>query len=120
MSAVFSTPIAATLLAVELLLFEWRPRSFIPVATASVVAWLLRVPLMGAGPIFPVAPHDSLGWQAIVIAVAIGIATGFGSALLTALVYRCEDAFYVVLSLPRNLRVAVNILPANIVLISLN
>jgi H+/Cl- antiporter ClcA len=40
MSAVFATPIAATLLAVELLLFEWRPRSFIPVAAASVVAWL--------------------------------------------------------------------------------
>jgi H+/Cl- antiporter ClcA len=54
MSAVFATPIAATLLAVELLLFEWRPRSFIPVAAASVVAWLLRAPLMGAGPIFPV------------------------------------------------------------------
>ena len=94
MSAVFSTPIAATLLAVELLLFEWRPRSFIPVASASVVAWLLRAPLMGAGPVFPVAPHDSLGWQAILIAVAIGIAAGFGSGLLTALVYWCEDAFF--------------------------
>src|SRR5215469_15205943 len=93
MSAVFATPIAATLLAVELLLFEWRPRSFIPVATASVVAWLLRVPLIGAGPIFPVAPHNSLGWQAILMAVVIGIAAGFASGLLTGLVYRCEDAF---------------------------
>src|SRR5215472_17326753 len=63
-----------------------------PVATASVVAWLLRTPLMGAGPIFPVVPHNSLGWQAIVIAVGIGIAAGFGSGLLTALVYRCEVA----------------------------
>src|ERR1051325_1970079 len=93
MSAVFATPIAATLLAVELLLFEWRPRSFIPVATASVVAWLLRAPLIGVGPIFPVTLHNSLGWQAILIAVLIGIAAGFGSGLLTALVYRCEDAF---------------------------
>src|SRR6516162_8488866 len=93
MSAVFATPIAATLLAVELLLFEWRPRSFIPVATASVVAWLLRAPLMGAGPIFPVTPHNSLGWQAIIMAVGIGVAAGFGSGLLTGLVYRCEDAF---------------------------
>jgi len=90
---VFATPIAATLLAVELLLFEWRPRSFIPVATASVVAWLLRAPLLGAGPIFPVTPHNSLGWQAILIAVVIGVAAGFGSGLLTGLVYRCEDAF---------------------------
>ena len=54
MSAVFGTPVAALLLAVELLLFEWKPRSFIPVAVASVVASVLRVPLLGAGPIFPV------------------------------------------------------------------
>ncbi|HEY5036409.1 MAG TPA: chloride channel protein, partial [Chthoniobacterales bacterium] len=47
MSAVFASPIAATLLGVELLLFEWRPRSFIPVTAASVVAWLLRIPLIG-------------------------------------------------------------------------
>src|SRR5581483_3376809 len=93
MSAVFASPIAATLLAVELLLFEWRPRSFIPVATASLVAWLLRAPLLGAGPIFPVTPHNLLGWHAILVAIGIGIAAGFGSGLLTALVYRCEDAF---------------------------
>src|SRR6266567_3648749 len=55
MSAIFSTPIAAVLLAVELLLFEWKPRSFIPVAMASAVAAILRVPLLGAGPIFAVA-----------------------------------------------------------------
>ena len=57
MAAVFATPVAATLLAVELLLFEWRPRSFIPVAVASMMAAVLRVPLLGAGPIFPVAHH---------------------------------------------------------------
>ena len=50
MSAVFATPVAAVLLAVELLLFEWKPRSFIPVAIASIVASVLRVPLLGAGP----------------------------------------------------------------------
>src|SRR5205085_6814222 len=53
MSAIFATPVAAVLLAVELLLFEWRPRSFIPVALASAVAAILRVPLLGEGPIFP-------------------------------------------------------------------
>ncbi|MGH8102411.1 MAG: chloride channel protein, partial [Chthoniobacterales bacterium] len=93
MSAVFAAPIAATLLAVELLLFEWRPRSFIPVVTASVVAWLLRIPLLGAGPIFPITPHAPLDWRAILIACGIGVAAGFGSSLLTALVYWCEDAF---------------------------
>ena len=93
MAAVFSTPIAATLLAVELLLFEWRPRSFIPVAVASVVAALLRVPLLGSGPIFPVHPHPVLGAGVILWAVLIGVLAGLGSGLLTALVYFCEDLF---------------------------
>ena len=60
MSAVFATPIAAVLLAVELLLFEWKPRSFIPVTVAAVVASVMRVPLLGAGPIFAVLPHAAL------------------------------------------------------------
>ena len=93
MAAVFSTPIAAVLLAVELLLFEWRPRSFVPVAVASVVAALLRVPLLGGGPIFPVHPHGPLGASIILWSVAIGVLVGFGSGLLTVLVYFCEDLF---------------------------
>lgn len=94
MSAVFASPIAATLLAVELLLFEWRPRSFIPVVCASLVAYLLRIPLLGAGAIFPVAPHPALGLWPIAAACGIGIAAGFGSGLLTAIVYFFEDAFH--------------------------
>ena len=70
MAAVFATPVAAVLLAVELLLFEWKPRSFIPVAVASMVASVLRVPLLGAGPIFPVPPHAALGATAILWRVA--------------------------------------------------
>src|SRR5579872_5577490 len=66
MSAVFATPVAAVLLAVELLLFEWKPRSFIPVAVAAIVASVLRVPLLGAGPIFPVLNHASLGAEGLV------------------------------------------------------
>lgn len=93
MAAVFAAPIAATLLAVELLLFEWRPRSFIPVAIASVAAALMRVPLIGAGPIFPIHPHAPLGFLGICLAFGIGILVGFGSGLLTALVYFCEDVF---------------------------
>jgi CIC family chloride channel protein len=93
MSAVFATPIAAALLAVELLLFEWKPRSFIPVATAAVVASLVRVPLLGTGPIFPVALHGLLGPQALAMALLVGVCAGFGSGALTALVYACEDLF---------------------------
>ena len=93
MAAVFGTPLAATLLAVELLLFEWKPRSFIPVACAAAVAGALRVPLLGAGPLFPVPPHAALTADGLVIALALGIAAAFGSGLLTWLVYACEDLF---------------------------
>ena len=54
MSATFASPVAAVLLAVELLLFEWKPRSLIPVALASVTAGAARRYLLGLGPLFPV------------------------------------------------------------------
>lgn len=93
MSAVFATPIAAVLLAVELLLFEWKPRSFIPVTVAAVIAGILRGSLLEAGPIFPVVAHAPLAASALGIALFIGIACGLLSGLLTALVYACEDGF---------------------------
>lgn len=93
MSAVFATPVAAVLLAVELLLFEWKPRSFIPVAVASLLASMLRVPLLGAGPIFPVTPHSAMGAGELGVALGVGLLAGLGSCLLTALVYGTEDVF---------------------------
>jgi CIC family chloride channel protein len=93
MSAIFASPVAAVLLAVELLLFEWRPRSFIPVAVAAAVAGALRVPLMGAGPIFPVMPHAALGGEGLSIAFIVGIIAGIASGILTNLVYAFEDLF---------------------------
>ena len=93
MSAVFATPVAAVLLAVELLLFEWKPRSFIPVVVASIIASVLRVPLLGAGPIFPVIAHPPVSGTELIFAAGIGILAGFGSGLLTMLVYAFEDLF---------------------------
>jgi H+/Cl- antiporter ClcA/predicted transcriptional regulator len=93
MSAIFATPVAAVLLAVELLLFEWKPRSFIPVAVASIVASVLRVPLLGAGPIFPVMAHAPPSGAELAVAAGLGVLAGFGSGLLTALVYAWEDFF---------------------------
>jgi H+/Cl- antiporter ClcA len=93
MAAIFATPLAAVLLAVELLLFEWKPRSFIPVAAAAAVAGAVRVPLLGAGPIFPVTPHSALAWEELLLALAVGIAAGFASGALTWLVYAFEDLF---------------------------
>jgi chloride channel protein, CIC family len=93
MAAIFATPLAAVLLAVELLLFEWKPRSFIPVAASAAVAGAVRVPLLGAGPIFPVTPHSALAWQELLLALAVGLAAGFASVGLTWLVYAFEDLF---------------------------
>src|ERR1044071_9198297 len=93
MSAIFAAPVAAVLLAVELLLFEWKPRSFIPVAIAAATAGALRIPLMGAGPIFPVAAHPALGTEGLILALVVGIVAGLGSGLLTTLVYAFEDLF---------------------------
>jgi H+/Cl- antiporter ClcA/predicted transcriptional regulator len=93
MAAVFATPVAAVLLAVELLLFEWKPRSFIPVAVAAIVASVMRVPLLGAGPIFPVPVHAPPSGEQLAFAAGVGLVAGFGSGLLTLLVYACEDLF---------------------------
>jgi H+/Cl- antiporter ClcA len=93
MAAIFATPVAAVMLAVELLLFEWRPRSFIPVVVAASVASLLRVPLLGEGPIFPVVPHAAMSAGDLGTSALVGILAGLGSVGLTALVYGFEDLF---------------------------
>ena len=93
MSATFAAPVAAAMLAVELLLFEWKPRSVIPVALASAVAAAIRPHLVGAGPLFPVPAHAALGGAGLLSAVAVGLAAGLLAAGLTAAVYAAEDAF---------------------------
>ncbi len=93
MSATFASPVAAVLLAVELLLFEWKPRSLIPVAAASASAAILRGVLIGPGPLFPTAPHPMLSITQLLLCPIVGIIAGVGSFLLTAAVYAAEDAF---------------------------
>jgi chloride channel protein, CIC family len=94
MSATFAAPVASVMLAVELLLFEWKPRSFIPVALASVTAAALRRQLLGLGPIFPVPAHSiNIGTAGLLGCVIAGLLAGVLSALLTEAVYASEDAF---------------------------
>jgi H+/Cl- antiporter ClcA/CBS domain-containing protein len=94
MSATFASPVAAVLLAVELLLFEWRPRSLIPVALASAVAAVLRRYILGMGPLFPVPEHPLfIGPKALLGCALVGLLAGILSALLTLSVYAAEDAF---------------------------
>ena len=94
MAATFGTPIAATLLAVELLLFEWKPRSFVPVALASASAMATRHFLFDATPLFPVhalvAPDNI---EVLLCCVIAGIAAGMLSAAMTSSVYLFEDLF---------------------------
>jgi H+/Cl- antiporter ClcA len=95
MSATFASPVAAILLAVELLLFEWKPRSVIPVALASATAAALRRYLIGMGPIFPTPPLPAdIGPAALISCIIVGLLAGVLSALLTAMVYAAEDAFH--------------------------
>jgi H+/Cl- antiporter ClcA len=94
MSATFDSPLAATLLGVELLLFEWKPRSFIPVVVAAVTASFVRPLVLGDGPLFPVpshAPHPT--WQLAMGCIVCGVAAGAMSGLLTKAVYFFEDLF---------------------------
>ncbi len=93
MAAIFGSPVSAVLLAIELLLFEFRSRSFIPVAIAAVAATAVRVFFEGLKPVFamPSLPTPSEG--AIVMYVLIGAAIGLVAVWLTRAVYWIEDMF---------------------------
>jgi len=94
MSATFAAPLAAVLLAVELLLFEWKPRSMIPVALASATAAAARRYILGIGPLFPVPAHPIfIGPKGLAACVLAGALAGGLSALLTLAVYAAEDGF---------------------------
>jgi H+/Cl- antiporter ClcA len=94
MAATFAAPLAAVLLSVELLLFEWKPRSVIPVALASGAAAAMRRYIIGMGPLFPVPAHPAfIGPEGLVGCVIVGLLAGALSALLTQGVYAAEDAF---------------------------
>jgi H+/Cl- antiporter ClcA len=95
MSATFAAPVASVLLAVELLLFEWKPRSLVPVAVASATAAVFRRYLLGFGPLFPVPAHPLfIGVKGILGCVLVGLLAGLLSALLTQSIYAAEDAFH--------------------------
>lgn len=92
MTAVFGTPLAAVLLAVELLLFEWRPRSLLPVIAACTVAGFARPFVIDAGAMFPL--HSGVaGVSALLMCVVCGLVAGGAAALMSSSLYRIEDLF---------------------------
>lgn len=94
MAAIFGTPLAAILLAVEVLLFEWKPRSFVPVVIAVLVAIALRPGWIGSGPMFPAAFTVPGGAWPMGAALVLGVVNGLQAGLLSAALYRVEDLFH--------------------------
>jgi H+/Cl- antiporter ClcA len=93
MAATFGSPVSAVLLAVELLLFEYRPRSLIPVAFAATTAAAVRVAFRGSAPAFAMAELVQPGGGALAVYVGIGALLGLASVLVTRAVYAVEDGF---------------------------
>jgi H+/Cl- antiporter ClcA/CBS domain-containing protein len=92
MTAVFGTPVAAVLLAVELLLFEWRPRSLLPVAVACAVAGFARAVFFGMGPLFPLQT-PAADFQSFASCIVAGALSGALASVLSAGLYKIEDLF---------------------------
>src|SRR5580692_5547635 len=94
MSATFATPVAAILIAVELLLFEWRPRSLVPVAIASATAGILRVYWLGAGPLFQMPAINGTHQITFALgALLLGALLGLVAAGMSRMMYAFEDLF---------------------------
>jgi H+/Cl- antiporter ClcA/CBS domain-containing protein len=93
MAATFGTPVSAVLLAIELLLFEFRPRSMVPVALASCSAAGMRILFDGAAPIFSMPVLDHPAGAALWLYIALGAIVGVMAVVVTKMVYWVEDSF---------------------------
>ncbi len=93
MSATFACPVSAVLLAIELLLFEYRLRSLVPVALASAAACGVHIALVGPDPAFAMPMVGAPGGLALTLYVGVGVVAGVASMLVTRAVYSVEDAF---------------------------
>jgi chloride channel protein, CIC family len=93
MSATFNTPIAGVILAIELLLFEFKSRSFIPLVIASTLATAVHMQTLGAGPMFTVAPVDFGIPRALPFYLILGGICGLAAVGFSKLLYGVEDLF---------------------------
>jgi CBS domain-containing protein len=93
MSATFNTPIAGVILAIELLLFEFKSRSFIPLVIASTLATTVHEQLMGHGPMFNIGPVDFAVPRALPWYLVLGVLCGFAAFVFSKALYWVEDQF---------------------------
>jgi H+/Cl- antiporter ClcA/predicted transcriptional regulator len=93
MAAIFGAPISATILAVELLLFEYRSRSLAPVALACATAAAVRIAFHGPAAVFPMEVIATPTGVALAVYTAIGVFVGALGVAITKTLYKIEDAF---------------------------
>jgi CIC family chloride channel protein len=93
MAATFSTPIAGVIMAVELLLFEFKPRSFIPLVISTAVATATRFQLLGSGPMFHTGSLNFDVTRNAIYFVILGVLCGIGAIVFTKALYWTEDQF---------------------------
>jgi chloride channel protein, CIC family len=93
MAATFGSPVSAVLLAIELLLFEYRPRSIIPVALASTAAAGMRALSVGSAPVFAIPSLAQPSLWALAVYVGLGGVIGVFAAYTTRLLYWIEDLY---------------------------
>ena len=93
MTAIFGTPVAAVLLAIEVMLFEWKPRSFVPVVVSAIVAVAWRPWLVGAWPLFPHFGIPAMPWWGLALCAGVGVVAGLQSAITTGGLYWVEELF---------------------------
>ena len=93
MAATFNTPIAAVILAIELLLFEYKARSFIPLVIASTLATTVRFALMGRSAMFAVGPADFGVPGALPAYLVLGVVCGLAAVGFSRALYWVEDGF---------------------------
>jgi chloride channel protein, CIC family len=93
MTAIFGTPVAAVLLAIEVMLFEWKPRSFVPVVVSATVAMAWRPWLVGVWPLFPHTGIPEMPWWGLALCAGVGVVAGLQSAITTGGLYWVEELF---------------------------
>ena len=93
MSATFGAPLASVMLAIELLLFEFSPRAFIPLVVAASIAGGIHSTIFGSGPLFHVPPHDYAGLGQLPAYAALGLACGVMAVIICKGLFAVEHGF---------------------------
>ncbi|HEV2467725.1 MAG TPA: chloride channel protein [Candidatus Sulfotelmatobacter sp.] len=93
LAAVFKTPFAGVMMAIELLVFEFRARSFIPIALASATGTMVAMGFRGGLPVFPLQTNYHFHAAELPFFVLLGVLCAGLAWLMTRALYICEEFF---------------------------